>query len=323
MSLIAPGETADLSYQAYTYAEDLYPQIKLYKPGSNTAVATVNLSHSENGFYKGSYTGGSFEYLTGNIIIYVDNTYTEKYEGYDPLPYEITVKRFAQGMSGGGKTVLAGAMPEDLDKLKKKLLEELKEIKTELGKKVNKGEIELPKPIEQKRQSFQLDREAIIKEIKKIDIPELPKQDTKTLKEISEKIDKLPQDIPPTDFSGIEDKIESIEMPKDRTDEVIEKFDDIPPPLPAADLNPILSEIENLPIEEQTIALKEVIEEIPNKQQLINMLLVLDNKDAERITLVVKILNNLIPNLKAEYYRQSREMDNKQMLTKTLNEAFV
>ena len=32
MPLIIPGETADLGWQAHDYAEDLYPQIKLYEP---------------------------------------------------------------------------------------------------------------------------------------------------------------------------------------------------------------------------------------------------------------------------------------------------
>lgn len=299
MSNIAPGEAADISYQAYTYAEDLFPQIKLYKPGSDTAVETINLAHVENGFYKLSFTpDGADEYLSGNVIVYTDATYAEKYEGYDPKPYEITVKRFAQGMASGGTQVL-GAMPEDLDKLEKRILEILMEIKEELSKKVDKGEIKIPEPIEQVRQSFKLDRDIIVKAVKDIKIPEPTKQDTKILKEIKDKIDNLPEQ-KEIDLSGIIKKIESLDIPRDRTNDIFRTIK-----------GQKLKKIEDVE------KIKELFNQFPElKKNLLNALMEMDDLADKRFQALLKVLEKIVPNLRVEFSKGTADLDRKFFMNK-------
>ena len=255
--LIIPDETGSLSYEAYDFAEDIYPKAHLFDTAGNE-ITTVNLTHAGNGTYIGAYTpDGTYPYIRVSVIVYTTSARTTKNESYPIKPDEIVVKRFAATMAGGRmpKIEYMPATPEDLEKLEKKLLEKIEEVKDEVDKKsefdVKEDVVKIP---DQKRPSFKLDREAIIKEIKNIEL----KDYSKVLTEIKAELIKKPNKIPPadkTDLTELLDKIENII--NNKIQNIISQF-----PKPIDNNKDVLEAIKKLPVKYLEIDWQPIIKAI-------------------------------------------------------------
>ena len=246
--LVIPGDTGSISYEAYDFAEDIYPKAHLYDTSGNE-ITTVNLTHAGNGTYIGAYKpDGTYPYIRVSVIVYTTSARTTINQSYPIKPDEIVCKNFAATMGGGSmpKIEFMPATPEDLEKLKKLLLDKLEDLKDELEKKsefdVKKDVVKIP---EQKRQSFELDRKAIISEINKIDI----KDYSKALTEIKTELIKKPNTFPEAkevDLQKIEDLINQLPKPTDNTDKILTAINKLPKKYPEIDWKPILKEIKQL-----------------------------------------------------------------------------
>jgi len=319
--LIVPGETGSLSYEAYDFAEDIYPKAYLYDTDGNE-ITTVNLTHASNGTYIGAYTpDGTYPYIRVSVIVYTTSARTIKNESYPIKPDEIIVKRlYGQAPAGGG--VEFGLMPEDLEKLKEWLTKELKAIREEVKK---KPEIKLPE-VKIPKQSFKPYTDKILDAIGKI-VPTDNSPIVGQIKQLRILIDKLPKEIPATqiDLSEIVNLIKELNIPKDNTDQIIQTIKNIPLPDKSKpiDLSPIINRIDKLPIIEQVRALGEIIKNMPNKKELRNILILMDKNNSDRIDVLAKIFNKIIPNLRSEYKRYDQEKEKKIKFKKLLDEVFI
>lgn len=304
--IVAPGDQTTIYIQLADGADDQYPQAKLYNPDGDL-VATLNLTHIADGFYSAKYTpDGSAEYLSGNVIVYSDSDHTQKNELYSAEAWGIIVKRFSTPMPSGG--VEFGLTLDDLEALKKWLEDELTKVKQEIKKKpeIKPPKIEVPQP------NFKPYADKILEAIGKISLPD----NSSLLKQIKQSVDKLPKDAPQIDWSPIVDLLKKLSSLSDRTAEILTEIRKIPK-------SERTSQISHLPLREQIIALRRIIEKMPDKDELKNILILLDENNAKRIDYLAKTLNKIVPSLRAEYEKYDQEKEKKIKFKELLDEVFI
>jgi len=275
--LVIPGEACSLSYEAYDRAEDVFPKAYLYDT-TGTQITTKNLVHKANGFYSVSYTpDGEDPYIRVDIIVYNESARTTVAEVHPRKTDELTVKHLYGQAPAGGSGVL-GAMPQDIDKLEKRIKKWLKPILEEIEAKIDKKSefkvetdvVKIPK-IEIPKVSFKYEKEAILKAVGEIKIID----NSDKLKQIMVEVKKRPIDItiPETDLTPLTDYLKSI-----MTEVKLRPIKIPMPDIGQSDLLKIAIAIKDLPLPKDRT--KEVLGEVramikaipkPEKPQEVNL----------------------------------------------------
>jgi hypothetical protein len=260
MSLLKcePGDTIDLSVALYDGAEDQYPQAKIYDT-AGTLVSTVNLSHSANGLYQGTYTpDGTYKYLAVHYIIYSNSGHTTENTQYSRTTDRIYCNK--DYVTPGFGSLSATLAKEDIDRI-------VESLEKTIEKNVNLQEIldEI-----RKKSEFNPKKDKVKTDIK---IP------VTNLREINDKLDNIAklsaEKTKQIDYSGrflkIDKQFEDVKklvgseigVLKGNTEQAIKQISAIQ--IPPVDLQPILAGIDTILDQEientrQRVELREGIE---------------------------------------------------------------
>jgi len=136
MILGQPGETLHLSWQSKLGETTLYPQAKIYD-NAETLLATVNLTHRQDGLYTSTTSIGDEGVYTAQYIAYTDSGHTAQ-SGVDEIISETISIQRSWRPTILNTNDLGGISEKELDPLVKGmtlLAEEMAKIKKELDKK--------------------------------------------------------------------------------------------------------------------------------------------------------------------------------------------
>uniref|UniRef100_A0A6H1ZXI9 Uncharacterized protein n=1 Tax=viral metagenome TaxID=1070528 RepID=A0A6H1ZXI9_9ZZZZ len=190
-----PGETLHLSWQSKLGETGLYPQAKIYD-NAETLMATVNLTHRQDGLYTGTTAALNDEGVyTMQTIAYEDSGHTSQ-SGVDEILSETISIQYSWRPSFGSTKadidpkVIKSAIDEALKDKLKEVMEELKK-KSEFN----------PKSDLVKTDIKQTSLRPILDKIDKIKIPQVKVVDnSKQISELKNQVISAIESIPKTEF---------------------------------------------------------------------------------------------------------------------------